>query len=41
MRLLFLMFGTPVCVFKPEMAKNQEHSGYYEIAILKEKSSLN
>ena len=32
-----------LCVipFKTEMAKNQEHLRYHEIAILKEKSSLN
>ena len=43
MRLLFLMFVTPVCVipFKTGMAKNQEHLRYHEITILKEKSSLN
>ena len=37
MRLLFLMFVSPVCVFKTKMAKNQEHLRYYEIAIFKEK----
>ena len=43
MRLLFLMFVTPVCVipFKTGMAKNQEYLRYHEITILKEKSSLN
>ena len=39
MRLLFLMFVTPVCVipFKTGMAKNQEYLRYHEITIFKRK----